>query len=85
MQNPEFDVRQVNLVSDDKLFFDLATPFLNDSKDYIGSYRLRYVIPCGSEAAYAIYEKDHSVLPVQFCCGDEILTFCVVFDLKNKN
>lgn len=75
MQNPEFDVRQVSLASEDRLFLDLASPFLSDGKDCISSYRIRHVIPCGSKMAYAIYEVDHSILPVQFCLCDEIHTF----------
>lgn len=72
MQNPGFDVRQVSTASEDKLFFDLMAPFLRN-EDCVSSYRLRHVIQCGENAAYAIYEEDHSVLPVQFCLDGEIL------------
>lgn len=75
MQNPEFDVRRISTASEDKLFLDLAEPFLRDNKDCISSYRLKYVIQCGGDAAYAIYEEDHSILPVRFCLGEESLVF----------
>ena len=75
MQNPEFDVRKVSLANEDKLFLGLATPFLNDSSGLVDVYRPSQVIPCGGETAYAIYEKDYSVLPVKFCSNDERLAF----------
>ena len=75
MQNPEFDVRKVSLASEDKLFLDLATPFLSDSGGLAGAYRPSQIIPCGGETAYAIYEKDYSVLPVQFYSHDGFLAF----------
>ncbi len=75
MQNPEFDVRKVSTVSEDKFFLDLAEPFLRDKKDCVSSYRLKHVIQYGRDAAYAIYEEDHSILPVRFCLGKETLVF----------
>lgn len=75
MQNPEFDVRRVSTANEDEFFLDLAEPFLRDSKDCISSYKLRHVIKCGGNAAYAIYEEDHSILPVRFCLDGESLVF----------
>lgn len=75
MQNPEFDVRKVSLANEDKLFLGLATPFLNDSSSLADVYRPSQVIPCGGETAYAIYEKDYSVLPIKFFSNDECLAF----------
>lgn len=75
MQNPEFDVRRVSTASEDNLFLDLVSPFLSDSKSGISSYRLKHIIQCEGDVAYAIYAEDHSVLPVRFCVHDEELTF----------
>lgn len=78
MQNPELDVRQIRLVGEDELFFDLASPFLCKDKDEISSYRLRQVVHgCTGEVdrAYAIYEMNHDILAVQFFIDKELLSF----------
>lgn len=78
MQNPELDVRQIRLVGEDKLFLDLASPFLCKGKDEISSYRLKQVVcGCTGEAnkAYAIYEMNHDILAVQFFIDKELLSF----------
>lgn len=75
MQNPELDVKQVSTASEDRLFLELVAPVLKGNSDCSGSYRLRHIIPCAEGMAYAVYEKDHNILPVQFTINGETLVF----------
>lgn len=75
MQNPELFVHHVNAASEDKLYADLVSPFLDDGKDKISPYRLRHLIPSSGENALAVFELDHSILAAQFYLGDELLVF----------
>jgi len=75
MQNPELDIRRVRITSEDDLFLDLIEPVINGSKDKISPYRLRDVVPCNDDCAYAVYEVDHSILAVQFFIDDELVCF----------
>ncbi len=75
MQNPELDVQRVRITSEDALFLDLIEPFVNGGKDKISPYRLKHVVPCNDDCAYAVYEVDHNILAVQFYIGDELVYF----------
>lgn len=75
MQNPELDVKRVRTTNEDELFLDLITPFINEGKDKISPYRLKHVVPCSDNYAYAVYEVDHSILAAQFYLGDELVHF----------
>ena len=75
MREPGICVRKVELTDEDQLYFGLIDSMIDENHDGITPYRLRKIIRGHGGEAFAILEKDRSLIGVQFYDVGELLTF----------